>query len=389
MRGDAALAGILGLATALHPATHAPERALAPSGVAGAPYNTAPVGKDVVTVTLDAEAARGILALLSADRFDPAAAAALEALPAVRAAIKDSRRPAEVFEHDLGAAFDEKARPTLFDFRSVREDRGRWKELLSMIASRQDELTRLASDRARALLPGDRPVTVSTAILLTFGLPGRADHLAVPNAEGSNWSVVVDLARALQDTQGSGAAEQIKRLSRMIAGEAYQRAWAEYRASSPAWQKRDASLGQLEPLLRRVAEAGPVAIYSVDENFFPLSVWLKQPMRDDIDELNRFADRLVAAGGELDARMEIAAEIQKPEFTSGVAGPAGAFLADGIVQGLGIEAFRSALSGGPRAYFEAYDKASQRKGSGLVALSKAIRSQLAAAPAAPAPTPRG
>ena len=391
MRRAAALAGLLSVAPILPASGPAAARALVPSGVAGAPYNTAPTGSDVVDVTLDAEAARGILQVLSAEKFDPAAATALEALPAVRAAIRDSRRPADVFEHDLAAAFDEKARPALFDFHGIREDRSRWKDFLGMIASRQDELTRLASDRARALLPGDRPVKVSTAILLTFGLPGRADHLAVPSADGSNWSVVVDLARALQDTQGSGAAEQIKRLSRLIAGEAYQRAWAEYRAGSPAWQKRDASLGQLEPLMRRVAEAGPVAIYSVDENFFPLSVWLKQPMRDEIDELNRFADRLVASGGELEARMEIAAEIQKPEFTASVAGPAGAFLADGIVQSLGIQAFRGALAGGPRAFFEAYDKASQNKASGLIALSKSIRAQLAASaakpPAAPAPTP--
>ena len=359
-----------------------------PSGVAGAPYNSAPVGSDTITVTLDLGAARAILELLSAAHFDPDAAKALEALPAVQAAIKDSKRPADVFEHDLSAAFDEKSRITVFDFRQIREDRARWKDLLAMIAGREGELTKLASDRARALMPGDRPVTVTEAILLTFGLPGRADHIVVPSSDGANWSVVTDLSRALADTQASPASEQIKRLSRLMAGEAYQRAWADYRAGSPAWEKRDASLGQLETLLHRVAVAGPVAIYSIDENFFPLSVWLKQPMRDNLDELNRVADRLLSAEGDLDARMEVAAEIQKPEFTASVAGPAGAFLADGIVQALGIEAYRSALRGGPRAFFEAYDKASQRKGSGLIPLSKTIREQLSAGAAAAAPTPR-
>jgi hypothetical protein len=252
-----------------------------------------------------------------------------------------------------------------------------------MIASREAELTKLASDRARALMPADRPVTVAETIFLTFGLPGRADHLVVPVADGANWFVVVDLARALSDAQASPPAAQIQRLSRLMAGEAYQRAWAEYRAGSPAWQKRDTSLGQLEPLLRRVAETGPIAIYSVDENFFPLSVWLKRAMRDDLDELNRVADRLVSTAGELDARMAMAAEIQKPEFTASVAGPAGTFLSDGIVQVLGLDAYRAALAGGPRAFFEAYERASQRKGSGLIPLGKAIRAQLAA------PLPKG
>lgn len=248
-----------------------------------------------------------------------------------------------------------------------------------MIASREAELTKLASVRARALMPGDRPITVTTAILLTFGLPGRADHIAVPSADASSWSVVADLARSLSDVQASAAADQIKSLSRLMAAETYQRAWAEYRAASPPWQKRDAGLGQLEPLLLRVAEAGPVAIFNVDESFFPLSVWLKQPMRDSLDELNRVADRLVSTEGDLDARMEVATEIQKPGFTSGVAGPAGAFLADGIIQVLGIDAYRAALAGGPRAFFEAYERASHRKGGGLVPLGKAIREQLAAA----------
>ncbi|HWZ85886.1 MAG TPA: hypothetical protein VN032_06790 [Thermoanaerobaculia bacterium] len=359
----------------------APTPLAVPGSSARAPYDAAPAPGVSITITLDPAAARGILDLLSAPQFDADAAKALEALPAVAAALRDSKRPPEVFEHDLAVAFDEKARPTIFDFRAIREDRGRWKDLLAVIVGRDAELTKLASDRARALMPADRPVTVTEAISLTFGLPGRADHIAVPEPGGASWSIVIDLARALSDVQSSPAAEQIKRLSRLMAAEAYQRAWAEYRAHSPAWHERDASLGHLEPLLRKVAEAGPVAIYSVDENFFPLAVWLKRPMKDDLDELNRVADRLVSSAGDLDARMTLAAEIQKPDFTAGVAGPAGTFLSDGIIQALGVDAYRAALAGGPREFFEAYERASQRKGSGLVPLGKAIRAQLAGAAA--------
>jgi hypothetical protein len=351
-----------------------------PSAASHAPYDSPPVASDTVTIALDLDAARKILALLSAPTFNPDAARELESLPAVQAAIRDSKRPPDAFEHDLAAAFEDKTRVTGFDFRKIREDRVRWTELVAMISGREAELTKLTSDRARALLPADRPVSVTMAISLTFGLPGHADHIAVPNADGSNWAVVVDLSRALSDVQSSPPAEQIKHLSRLMAAEAYQRAWAEYRAGSPAWQRRDASLGQLESLMHRVAEAGPVAIYSVDENFFPLAVWLKQSMRDNLDELNRVADRLVSTEGDLDARMGVASEIQKPEFTARVAGPAGAFLADGIIQVLGLDAYRAALASGPRAFFEAYARASERKGSGLVPLGKAIHAQLAAAP---------
>jgi len=355
----------------------------APGGASRAPYDSPPVAPGTVAITLDLRAAREILALLSRPRFDAEAARSLTDLPAVQAAIRESNRAREVFQADLAAAFDDQARIAIFDFRGLRENAPRWADLLAMIAAREAELTKLASDRVRALLPPDVAVSVTEPIYLTFGLPGRADHLVMPSGEGSDWYVVIDLARALSDVQSSPPSEQIKHLSRLMASEGYQRAWAEYRSASPAWQKRDTALGQLEPLMRQTAQAGPVALYSVDENFFPLSVWLKEPMRSSIDDLNRAADRLVSAEGDLDARVAVAAEIGRPEFAARVAGPAGAFLADGIIQTLGLNAYRAALAGGPRGFFEAYDRASHQKGRALIPLGKAIRERLAAA-AAPA-----
>ena len=164
--------------------------------------------------------------------------------------------------------------------------------------------------------------------------------------------------------------EQIEHLTRLFAADAYQRAWTAYRAESPAWQKRDPGLRQLEPLLREVAEAGPVALYCVDQNFFPLSLWLKDRMKASLDELNRVAEHLVSTEGDLDQRVSLAAEVRRPDFVSRVAAPAGAFLADGIIQTLGIEAYRAALAQGPRAFFEAYDKASQQKGRQLIPLAR-------------------
>ncbi len=379
MKARVFLALVLASGCASAPPPQSSAAAAAPGATSHAPYDGPPVASDTVAIALDLDAARSILALLSAPAFNASGTRALESLPAVQTAIRDSKRPPDVFEHDFAAAFEDKTRVTGFDFRRIREDRARWEELVAMISGREAELTKLTSDRARALLPADRPVSVTMAIFLTFGLPGRADHIAVPDANGAGWSVVVDLSRALSDVQSSPPAEQVKHLSRLMAAEAYRRAWAEYRAGSSEWQKRDAALGQLEPLLRYVAQAGPVALYSVDENFFPLAVWLRQPMTGVLDELNRVADRLVSAEGDLDTRMGIAAEIQKPDFTARVAGPAGAFLADGIIQGLGVDAYRAALSGGPRAFFAAYARASERKGSGLMPLGKAIRDQLAAA----------
>ena len=131
----------------------------------------------------------------------------------------------------------------------------------------------MASDRAAALLParppGVRHVPSTSRSACRPRRPPRVPDAAADWARGHR-----PVARA-RGSRRRPPAEQIEHLSRLMAGEAYQRAWAEYRGASPAWQKHDAALGQLEPLLRAVAEAGPVALYTVDENFFPLSVWLK------------------------------------------------------------------------------------------------------------------
>jgi len=354
----------------------------APGSLSRAPYDAPPASAATIPIRLDLRAAREILATLSRDRFDPAEAKSLEALPAIGAAIRDSQRPAEVFERDLAAAFEEQSRVAVFDFRKIREERSSWEEMLAAIGSREAELTRSAASRALALLPADLRVSVPVEIDLTFGLPGREDHLVLPDAEGGGRRVVVDLARALSDVHGSPAPEQLQHLSRLMAGEAYQPAWAVYRAGSAAWQKRDPALGPLEPLLRAGAEVGPSALYTVNENFFPMSVWLKEPMKASIDEFNRVAERLASAEGDLDQRVQLAAEVRRPEFASRVAGPAGAFFADGITQTLGIDAYRTTLSGGPRAFYEAYDRAAVQKKRELIPLAKVIRDRLStAAPA--------
>ena len=356
-----------------------------PGSSVRAPYDAPPAAgvRDDITINLDDRAARSILALLSKYRFDPVEAKLLEVLPAVKVAIRESNRPPETFERDLAAAFDEQTRIAMFDFRRIRDDRTRWGAFLSALSAKQDEITRKAATRAVSLLPADIAVTVTTPISLTFGLPGRADHVLATGESGERMTVI-DLARALAEEETSGPQAQLDHFSRMVASEAYQRAWAAYRAASAAWQKHDLGLKQLEPLLREVAESGPVALYGIDPNFFPLSMWLKDRMTASLDELNRVAERLVSTEGDLDQRVSLSAEVRRPDFVSRVAAPAGAFLADGIIQTLGVEAYRTALAAGPRAFFEAYEKAAQQKGKQLIPLSKTIRDTLQGAGAAPA-----
>ena len=187
--------------------------------------------------------------------------------------------------------------------------------------------------------------------------------------------MVVDLARALGEATGEPLDSQISRLARLVAGEAFRQAWAIYRRDSPPWRGSRPETAPIDLLLHSVAEAGPAALFAVDENFFPLSVWLKAPMKRTVEELNRRAERFARAQENLEARVELTTELRRPDFMRQVAGPSGAFLADAIVQMSGLDALRAALQNGPKAFFQAYGKASQADKS-LIPLTHAIVERL-------------
>lgn len=371
-----ARAGLLlaAAALALSCAGSSPVPSPAGPGAPRAPYEAPPGGHHTIEIRVDSRAAVEIFAFLSRPAFDAERARAIGDLPAVRMAVQDSRRTLETFERDLAAAFDEETKSVVFDLHSIRAGRQRWESVLAAVPSREADLARMAAERAAALLPAEPPVTARLQVYLTFGVAGLADHLVVSSADGGE-AMIVDLARGLGDSAGESVENQLERVARLIAGEAFRQAWRTYRSSSPAWTSHDTSLGLLEPLLQIVGEHGPAALFHVDENFFPLSVWLKEPMKKSVAELNRTAERLVESEKELEARVALAAEIRRDDFVQRIAAPAGAFLCDGIIQNLGLDGFRAAIAAGPKALFVAYDRA-QRKSRDLVPLSDVIRKRL-------------
>lgn len=373
MRGKAALF-FFAASAALRCGSSAPPSAGPATARYRAPYEAPPAGRHSIEIRVDSRAAHDLFAFLTRQAFDAEEAKAIEALPAVRLSVQDSGRTLETFDHDLAAAFDEQARSGVFDLHPIRAGRARWEGLLAALPSREADLARMAAERAAALLPADRSVSARLQVLLSFGLAGLADHLVVVGPDG-NEAMIVDLSRALGESASETVDNQIERLARLVAGEAFRQAWYNYRRESPAWAHRDPSLGELAPLFQLATEQGPPSLFHVDENFFPLSVWLKEPMKRSIADLNRTAERLVESEKDLEKRMALMTEIQRPEFAQRVAGPAGAFLCDGIIQNSGLDAFRAALAGGPKVFFTAYDQA-QRKSRDLIPLSPVIRERL-------------
>jgi hypothetical protein len=379
--GAARVLLILAAGCSSGPAVDRSPVAPAPGTTGNAPFSAPPAASHDIRVRVDTRAAREILGSLSRPRFEVSDVKVLEDMLPVKLTIADSGRSEEVFQRDFAAAFDPDSKTAVFDFATIRRERERWEVVLDALSSGREQVERLSASRAAALLPGDQPVQARLVVFITFGLAGLADHMAVTTPEGTP-AILVDLARVLGDAEPDPASNQVTRLVRLISGEAYRQAWAAYRNASPAWKSPLSGLGALEPLVRNTAETGPVAIFTIEDSFFPLSTWLKEPMQRAMNDLNRMGERLLEAENDLDLRIALTAEVKRPDFIRRAAAPAGAYMEDGIIQVFGVDGLRGALAAGPFGFFQEYQRAAE-KNRDLPQLARPIVQRLTAA-AAPA-----
>ena len=352
-----------------------PSATTTPSGKG--PFAASPAAAHAIRVTVDLRAAREILGSLSRPRFEPTDVKVLEDMLPIKLAIQDSGRPELIFQRDFAAAWDPESRTAVFDFASVRRERERWEVLLAAVESGRGELERESARRAAVLLPGDHVVSVNLAAYVTFGISGLADHLVVAAPDGTP-VIVIDLARALGDIEPSASTNQVSRLVRVLSAEAFRQAWASYREGSAAWSRPLPRLGPVEPLVRAVGEAGPVGMFGLEESFFPLATWLKDPMQRSINDLSRMGERLIESEKDLEARVSLTAEVKRSDFMRRVAAPAGAYIADGILENFGIDALRAALASGPLALFTEYEHAT-KSNRDLPPLAKALADRITTA----------
>ena len=136
MRGRAALI-LLAASSALKCGSAAPTPAASAAPKYRAPYEAPAAGRHAIDIRVESRAAHDLFAFLTRPTFDAEEAKAIEALPAVRLSVQDSGRTLETFDHDLAAAFDEKARSGVFDLHPIRAGRARWEGLLGGSAARR------------------------------------------------------------------------------------------------------------------------------------------------------------------------------------------------------------------------------------------------------------
>ena len=301
----------------------------------------------------------------------------LASLPAIQTQIDDSGKDRTQWAADFAAAFAPESRVVTFDLRTIRMDLDRWKALLFDVESRKDEIEKMASRRAAALLPADVPVTVTATVQITFALAGLADHLV--SGTPGRMTIVVDFGRAR--SRPPPASQRGARGRALTSGggrDRIQAAWSAYRSVAAGWKPDgDAALGSAAPLARAVVAVGPAALYSFDHNFFPLSRWMRDPMLATVDAFNQQSASLLDPRTGIDKRSELLASLGKTSISRNPALGAGAFLADGIFQALGPKALLEALAGGPPAFLDAYRRAA-KKITSLPPLSAALTARLGA-----------
>lgn len=345
-----------------------------PATIAGAPYDATPAKTGRISITVDFSAAEQILEALSRDKLKPGDASTLQALSAVRRQIAESGKGNEVWSQDLAGAFLPDSRPETFDFRSIRIDKDRWAVALAALVPEKEKIARQAASRVEALLPPDGALEFSARIELTFAVAGIEDHVLFPEGD-RRLVLLVDLGHALAENASTPKDEAEETLSRLAAAETFRGAWEAYRRTAPGWQKLSTS--PLDPLERAVATVAPIALFSYDRSFFPLSRWIHDDMIHAIDALNQQIAALADPKTKLATRSDILAALRRPGLRADPAVVAGAFLADGIYQTLGARALLDALAAGPEGIFAAYARASADRKSGLLPLSPKWRPAVA------------
>ncbi|HET7451553.1 MAG TPA: hypothetical protein VFL12_02335, partial [Thermoanaerobaculia bacterium] len=325
---------------------------------AAAPFGNAPYDAPApaaaaarIRVRVDTSAAEQILEALSRDKPKPGEAGALEGHGIIHRQISESGKGEAVWIEDFAAAFLPESQPGTFDLRSVRLDRERWRVALDGVRADAAAIAAGAASRAAALLPEDPPVTLDAEIDLTFALAGIEDHVLFTSRDGRA-VVLVDLGRAISENPGNPRADTAEALSRLAAAETFRAAWDVFLRASPAWQKPDE--GPTAPLLRATATVAPIALFSFDRNFFPLSRWLHDDLIHAIDAFNQEVALLADPKTEIGKRAEVLAALRKPGLRPDPALSAGAFLADAVFQAGGRPALVGALASGPDGLFETY-----------------------------------
>ena len=230
-------------------------------------------------------------------------------------------------------------------------------------------------DARGALLPGDRPVSARLDVYLSFGVAGLGDHIVLRGENGRE-AMVLDLARALGDSEGEPLDARTSRIARVIAGVAFRQAWAAYRDQKPRPGSTPIrSSGRARrPAARRRGRGPRLPLHGRREllSALRLAEGTGEAGRRRLEPPGR-----PSRGGGKPRAPHGADHGDPPRGLRAPRRRAGrAPISSTRSSRTGLDALREALQEGPKAFFLAYERACDMDRS-LPPLSRSIRDQLA------------
>jgi hypothetical protein len=354
-------------------AAHAEKPAKKPQLAGGPPFDLTAPTPHRITMTIDTEPARDVLALIAGSAPDaPAALRRLRSSPAAAAAIRSEGTTPDDFFGKLAAAASGTPNSA---FASLAPKAPFFRGVLDTMDGEGSVAAAIEGKRIASLLPTTPPVTARLVVVPSLGIAGFSEVTAVP--DGGTIYLVVELAHMTADVLAPPPPrETLLKALRASASESWRTLFEATWRKPPVWS--DEKVPDVDALLARTAAEGPATLFLIPDEFFPISAVLGDPIARSWVRWNRAVDGLLDPKKKESEKRDILAESTRGEFWGRHAAIVGAQMTDALLRIAGRDAYLKALEAGPRSVATLYMTAA--KGTGLPEFGKPARKVLEARP---------
>jgi hypothetical protein len=343
---------------------------LAAEGVAGPPFDLAAPTPHRLSFTFDTAPARDVLALLGGAPDAPATLRHLKASANATAAIRAEGLSPDDFYGRLVSTIAGTPDPLLKTFVAKIPY---FTRVLDAIETDGTPGAVLEGRRIASLLPTGTPVTESFVVVPFLGVSGFAEVATV--RDGDRLVLSADLPRLTGDLASAPMPrEVVLKLLRAASAEGWRTLFDAHVRKAPAWP--DEKTADFDTLLARTIAEGPMTLFLIPDDFFPIVPLLEEPIVRAYARWNRAADVLLEGKKKESERQELLLNAGKGDFWSHYPAIVGVQMTDALLRLAGREKYLSALAGGPRAVVSLYLEVT--KGKRLPELSKSARKALEA-----------
>ena len=325
-----------------------------PAAAEGPPLKLTDRTPHDLAMRVETTLARDLVTVLEGGTEAPEALRRLRASPIVGKALEaEKNSPEQFFGRLVGAT----AGVTDRIFTPLAASTGPLRALLDAFDVDGKPAASILGKRIALLLPPEPALKVRMTVVPFFGI--SAFREIVPVRDGDDLWLFADLALVLEGgATPSPKRETILKSLRGAAAEGW-RALFDAGGRGKGWEEPKAP--GFTALLRQTVLEGPLTLFLVPDDFFPLDVVLAEPIARAFDRWNRAVALLTdPKRGDRD-RAAVLVEGRRGEFWGRFPAVAGLQMSDALLRLAGREAFLAALAAGPREVASLYVAATKKE----------------------------